>query len=357
MINDEFYMFLAVKKAWEFQILTYPNPAVGCAILDASGRLLSVAAHKKAGFLHAEPIAALLALCQKSESFLNGFLREYNTAFGTKFTNIAELESADLEPKFTYEFILKNHGDALKGGTVYVTLEPCSHCGKTPPCANLLKELKFGEAVIARSDENVVASGGMQILKDSGVKIKFGILKDEADKLISPFLSWQNKNFSFFKLALSANGVAVGAKNSITNGLSRTLVHKLRSVADLLAIGGNTVRIDRPTLDSRLVGGKNPNVFIYSRAKEFDVNIPLFSVANRSVKISNNLDEINSKLTMFEGGEGLLNAVKDYVDAFLIFRSSDFTQNDNLRTDLCLKPLFIGTLGDDTYGWYVKNNF
>ena len=60
---------------------------------------------------------------------------------------------------------------------------------------------------------------------------------------------------------------------------------------------------------------------------------------------------------MFEGGEGLLNAVKDYVDAFLIFRSSDFRQNDNLRTDLHLKPLFIGTLGDDTYGWYVKNNF
>ena len=57
---------------------------------------------------------------------------------------------------------------------------------------------------------------------------------------------------------------------------------------------------------------------------------------------------------MFEGGEGLLNVVKDYVDAFLIFRSSDFTQNDNLRTDLRLRPLFVGALGDDTYGWYVK---
>ena len=85
MINDEFYMSLAIKKAWEFQILTYPNPAVGCAVLDASGRLLSVVAHKKAGFLHAEPSAILLALCEKSEAFLCDFFRDYKAAFGVKF--------------------------------------------------------------------------------------------------------------------------------------------------------------------------------------------------------------------------------------------------------------------------------
>ena len=150
MINDEFYMSLAIKKAWEFQILTYPNPAVGCVVLDASGRLLSVAAHKKAGFLHAEPSAILLALCQKSEAFLRDFLRAYNAAFGVKFESAAELENADLQPNFTYEYILQNHGDLLKGAKAYVTLEPCAHRGKTPPCAELLKRLKFAEVVIAR---------------------------------------------------------------------------------------------------------------------------------------------------------------------------------------------------------------
>ncbi|WP_314979481.1 bifunctional diaminohydroxyphosphoribosylaminopyrimidine deaminase/5-amino-6-(5-phosphoribosylamino)uracil reductase RibD, partial [Campylobacter rectus] len=274
MINDEFYMSLAIKKAWEFQILTYPNPAVGCVILDAGGRLLSVAAHKRAGFLHAEPSAVLLALCQKCEAFLSDFLREYNAAFGVKFKNAAELENADLQPNFTYEYILQNHGDLLKGAKAYVTLEPCAHRGKTPPCAELLRRLKFAEVVIARGDENVVASGGAHILQ-SGAAVKFDVLKQDADELIEPFLAWQRGNFSFFKLALSANGVAVGTTQSkiISNLASRTHSHRLRSAAELLVIGGATVRADRPRLDTRLIkGGKNPNVMICSREREFDAS-------------------------------------------------------------------------------------
>jgi len=94
MINDEFYMSLAIKKAWEFQILTYPNPAVGCTVLDAGGKLLSVAAHKKAGFLHAEANAVFAALCDLDVNFARDFAREYARKFGVKFQNTKALKSA-----------------------------------------------------------------------------------------------------------------------------------------------------------------------------------------------------------------------------------------------------------------------
>jgi len=356
MINDEFYMSLAIKKAWEFQILTYPNPAVGCAVLDAGGKLLSVAAHKKAGFLHAEPSAILLALCQKCEAFLSDFLREYHAALGVKFESAAELENADLEPNFTYEYILKNHGDLLKGAKAYVTLEPCAHRGKTPPCAGLLSRLKFAEVVIARGDENAVARGGAHILQSGSVAVKFDALRQQADELIEPFLAWQSGNFSFFKLALSANGVAVGTAQSkiISNLASRTHSHRLRSVAELLVIGGATVRADRPRLDARLIdGGKNPNVMIYSRAREFDASIPLFGVAGRSVRVTSDINEAFApRLTMFEGGENALKTLDERVKWLLLYRSSELLDVPAVRLNLKLKPLFHGELDGDVYGWY-----
>lgn len=356
MINDEFYMSLAIKKAWEFQILTYPNPAVGCAVLDAGGRLLSVAAHKKAGFLHAEPSAVLLALCKKSEAFLSDFLREYNAALGVKFESAEELENADLEPNFTYEYILQNHGDLLKGAKAYVTLEPCAHRGKTPPCAELLKQLKFAEVVIARGDENAVASGGAHILQSGGIAVKFDVLRREADELVEPFLTWQRGNFSFFKLAFSANSVAVGTAQSkiISNLASRTHSHRLRSAAELLAIGGATVRADRPRLDTRLIErGKNPNVMIYSREREFDASIPLFGVTGRSVRVTSDINEaFVPRLTMFEGGENALKALDERVKWLLLYRSSELLDAPAVRLNLKLKPLFHGELDGDVYGWY-----
>lgn len=354
MINDEFYMSLALKKAWEFQLLTYPNPAVGCVTLDKNGKILSIKAHKKSGFLHAEPLGAFFALCALSKDFLAKFLKEYNHKFSLNFSDLSQLEKVDLEPKFTYEFILQNHDDLLKGAKIYVTLEPCSHEGKTPSCANLLKELKFSEVIIARADENSIACGGAEILKSGGIKVKFGVLKDAADELIEPFLAWQGGNFSFFKLALNANGVASGG--IISNELSRTHSHKLRSVCDLLVIGGNTVRIDRPVLDTRLISsGKNPDVLIYSKGQKFDKNIPLFKVKNRSVEISDSLENAFKKpLVMFEGGENFLKNLDKRVEWFLIYRSSQFKDAPNVGLNLKLKRLFGSNFLDDGYGWFKR---
>lgn len=216
----------------------------------------------------------------------------------------------------------------------------------------MLKELGFIEVIIGSHDENKIASGGANLLQSAGVKVKFGILKERCDKLLEPFLAYQNGGFSFLKIAISKNGVASGG--IITNELSRTHVHKLRSVIDALVIGGNTVRTDRPKLDSRLVGSKNPDVIIYSRSDKFDETIPLFSVPYRKVSMQK---ELNLKgLSMFEGAGEFLRLAKEgklaNVKWLLIYQSPNFKNGENLRLDLNLKPLFSGNFGDDSYTWY-----
>jgi len=351
-MGDDFFMSLAINKAWQWQILTYPNPAVGCVIVDRNGKILSIKSHKKAGFLHAEALGILFALFAISSDFLQDFLQKYNFKFSSNFSSIDELDKADLNATFCYDFILQNHSNLLNGAKAYVTLEPCSHKGKTPSCAVLLKDLNFSEVIIAKTDLNAVASGGAGVLKNSGISVKFGILEEEAGELLRPFLIWQKRNFSFFKLSLSANGVAKGAKGSITNLQSQTHAHCLRSISQLLVTGGETIRTDRPILDSRLSGGKATDLVIYSRNNNFDMDIPAFNIPNRNVKIVSNLELADSNLTMFEGGENLLEAVKNKIDMFLIYRSSKFLNETNVKLELSLKPLFCGNFGDDSYTWY-----
>jgi len=336
-MNDEFYMNLALNEAWKHQILTFPNPAVGCAILDKNGQILSVKAHEKAGNLHAEANAVLSALCAISPKFR------------TKFAD----SCANLEAGEIYNFILENHENLLFGGTAFVTLEPCAHFGKTPPCANLLRDLGFKKVVISVADKNKIASGGAEILKAAGIGVKMGVCENEGRNLIEPFLRWSEGNFTFFKLAMTANGVISGGK--ISSLSARTHMHKIRDRLELLAIGGNTVRFDRPTLDSRLCAGKAPNVFIYSKRGEFDQEIPLFNVKNRSVKIGSNLDEIRKKrLVMIEGGENFMRNLPEFVEHFLIYFGSGFKDALNLRLDLNLEPLHIGKIDDFYFGWFKK---
>ncbi|MBE3606205.1 bifunctional diaminohydroxyphosphoribosylaminopyrimidine deaminase/5-amino-6-(5-phosphoribosylamino)uracil reductase RibD [Campylobacter sp. RM13119] len=362
-MSDEFYMNLALNEAWKYQILTYPNPAVGCVVLDKSGKILSIGAHKKAGFLHAEPSAILLALCEISDDFLHKFILNYDQKFNTNFLDISDkhellekLKEVYLNAVFTYDFIMQNHGDLLDGAKAYVTLEPCSHYGKTPPCANLFVQLKFAEVVISCEDKNKIASGGISILQNAGIKVKVGVLKQDGGMLLKPFLSWQEGNFSFLKVALSVNGAATGGV--ISNETSRAHMHSIRSIVDLLVIGGNTVRIDRPKLDARLVkNGKSPNVLIFSREQKFDESLPLFHVKEREVEISNSLLRAKkSPLVMYEGAQEFLNLAKNgalpNVKWLLLYQSSNFKNEPNLLSQIYLKSVFRSNFADDSYGWY-----
>ena len=299
VINASFFMSLALKEAWKYQGLTYPNPAVGCAVVGSNNELLSVEAHQKAGFPHAEVMAL------QSAYF--------------KLTNDSKILDLTLSSDI-HTFLLNNHNNCFKDISLFTTLEPCSHIGKTPSCASLISDLGIKKVFVGFNDINDEASGGNNILKKSGVDIETSLLEKKSQDLIAPFNIWNRDKFVFFKWAQRLNGTT--DSGNVSSVHSRTNVHAMRDVCDLLVIGGNTVREDRPTLDARLVDGKAPDVLIISRAKEFDKSIPLFSIDGRKVFIEDNFSKLeNYKNIMIEGSSNMFELSKDYVDYYLCYLS------------------------------------
>ena len=295
VIDDNFYLLLAIKEAWKYQGLTYPNPAVGCCVLGEFGELLSVEAHQKAGEPHAE---------------VNALKSAYY-----KLTNDKKI--LDLKSSFDIHTFLLENSHIFKQLTIYTTLEPCSHIGKTPSCASLISKLDVKKLVVGSLDFNEVASNGNAIVAKTGTKVISGVLKKECDKLLEPFKKWQSGNFVFFKMAQRLDGSVDGKVSSLE---SRKNVHAMRDVCDLLVVGGNTVRVDRPTLDARLVDGKAPDILIISRKKEFDKTIPLFNVEDREVFIESDFNRLKDyKNIMIEGIESMRELSKDYVDYYLSY--------------------------------------
>ncbi len=330
MVDDNSLMNEAIKEAWKYQGLTYPNPAVGALISDKFGSILSCKAHTKAGAPHAEV-----------EVIKDAYYRLTQDKKIQKFENSSEI----------HDYLIENHNDIFKNYTLHVTLEPCNHYGKTPPCSHLIKELKFKKVVIGKRDTNPKAVGGVEYLRKHGIKVE--ILKEccACEELITPFLKWQKSNFIFFKLAMSLNGVIDGG--IITDEASRELAHRFRDKCDLLVIGGNTVRTDRPILDARLCEGKAPDILIYSRTKDFDNSIPLFKVKKRRVFIDDNFTTLkNYKNIMIEGGEGMLKATKEIVDLYAIFHSPNFKIGKYPELSLKLKYLFGKNVANDMLIWF-----
>ncbi len=312
VIDTQFYMKLALDEAWKYQGLTYPNPAVGCTVVSQEGAILAIEAHKYAGAPHAEVEALKSAY--------------YKLTNDSKILDICESSQI-------HTYLLLHHNNCFYNMTLFTTLEPCSHVGKTPSCASLISTLGIKKLFIGSIDSNMEASGGADIVANAGIDVQKDILAKECSELLEPFNMWQKNSFIFFKWAQRLNGTIDDGVISSTN--SRTKVHAMRNVCDLLVIGGNSVRIDRPKLDARMVNGKAPDILIYSRSKEFDKSIPLFSVEGRKVTISDNFSLLkNYKNIMIEGGEKMFELSKDIVDYYLCFisptvgGSSNFTGID-----------------------------
>lgn len=290
-------MKLALEAAWEYQLLTFPNPAVGATCIGENGSIVSVGAHKRSGGPHAEVYA----------------LRDAYTLLS------GDNSLADSDDSHTiHDYLRSHHNGIFKSVSMAVTLEPCSHSGKTPSCALLIRDLGIQKLYISVKDPNPIASGGATLLSNAGIECTFGAMEKEGIELLEPFLKWQNNSFVFFKWAQRLDGTI--DNGMISSATSREHVHSLRDKCDLIVIGGNTVRHDRPTLDARLVNGKAPDVLIYSREEEFDRTIPLFTVPNRAVFIADNFEKIKEySLVMIEGGAGMFEAITDVSDWYLSY--------------------------------------
>lgn len=333
VIDSNFFMGLALKEAWKYQGLTYPNPAVGCTIVGENNEILAVEAHHKAGEAHAEVNAlksAYMKLCDD--------------------TSILQCtSSSDI-----HAYLLKNHNNIFQKTVLYTTLEPCSHLGKTPSCASLIVQLGIKEVYVGSLDMNEEAHKGNRILEKYHCSIATGVMQDACDLLLSPFNLWREKNFIFFKWAQRFNGTTDGSE--ISSLKSRKNVHAMRDVCDLLVIGGNTVRIDKPTLDARLVNGKAPDILILSRSREFDKDIPLFKVKNRKIFIENNFSKLDEyKNIMIEGTSSMYALSREYVDLYLSYTAPKFGGTKNMnKTDDTFEILNMSLDTTDIKMWLKK---
>jgi diaminohydroxyphosphoribosylaminopyrimidine deaminase/5-amino-6-(5-phosphoribosylamino)uracil reductase len=302
VIDNNLFMSLAIAEAWKYQGLTYPNPAVGCCIIGANNELLAVNAHQRAGNPHAEVMAL------KDAYF--------------KLTNDSKILDITLSADI-HIFLLQNHNNCFKDSSIYTTLEPCSHVGKTPSCASLISKLNIKKVYVGSLDFNEEASKGNEKLLASAIEVQTDVMKKECDDLLKPFGMWKKENFVFFKWAQRLNGTT--DDGIISSQESRKNVHAMRDVCDLLVIGGNTVREDRPTLDARMVNGKAPDILIISREKEFDESIPLFNVKNRKVIIATEFKTCQDyKNIMIEGSSKMYELSRDIVDYYLCYIAPSF---------------------------------
>jgi diaminohydroxyphosphoribosylaminopyrimidine deaminase/5-amino-6-(5-phosphoribosylamino)uracil reductase len=159
---------------------------------------------------------------------------------------------------------LKAAGDRARGATMYVTLEPCNHFGKTPPCTEVMLEARVQRVVIATADPTALAGGGARHLADYGVQVEFGVEEAAALELNAAFFfaaANTTRPWVTLKLAISSDGKMndpSGERRWISNELSRKEVQRLRANTDAIAVGLGTVRADDPQLTAR--GSVRPRV-------------------------------------------------------------------------------------------------
>lgn len=222
-VMDEMYMRRALLLARGGEGRVAPNPMVG-AVVVADGRIIGEGFHRTYGGPHAEVNA------------------------------IASVKDTDRH--------------LLPVSTIYVTLEPCSHYGKTPPCSKLIIDSKIPKVVVGAPDPNpLVAGRGIKMLRDAGVEVKEGVLLEECLAINRRFMTAHTLHRPWIQLkwAQSADGfmAAIDGEGKprpvkFSDSLSSVWMHRERAMAEAIMVGANTAAIDKPRLDVRLWGGKNP---------------------------------------------------------------------------------------------------
>lgn len=212
-VSMEAAMRLAIEQSYQVKGTTYPNPPVGAVILDPQGRVVGVGGTAPAGGDHAEVVA------------------------------------------------LRRAGGLAAGGIAVVTLEPCNHYGKTPPCVNALIDARVATVVYAVTDPNGIAGGGAGRLSAQGVQVRSGVLADQVAG--GPLREWLYKQRTglphlTWKYASSVDGRSAASDGSsqwISSEASRSDLHRRRAMADAIVVGTGTVLADDPALTARLPDG------------------------------------------------------------------------------------------------------
>ncbi|WP_461147739.1 bifunctional diaminohydroxyphosphoribosylaminopyrimidine deaminase/5-amino-6-(5-phosphoribosylamino)uracil reductase RibD [Spirosoma pulveris] len=241
MSVDDRFMRRALELARLGRGHVSPNPMVGCVITHGSGsqeRIIGEGWHKQYGDWHAEVNAV----------------------------NAVQPENQHL----------------LAEATVYVTLEPCSHWGKTPPCADLLIERRVKRVVCCNDDPNPLVSGqGFAKLRAAGIQVETGVLAEEGRLLNARFFTFfeHKRPYILLKWAETADGFIAGEGGKpvkISGDLAHRLVHRWRGEEDAILVGTNTARLDNPRLNTRLWAGKNPIRIVLDRNLTLGTDLNLF---------------------------------------------------------------------------------
>ena len=241
-----------LELARQAEGLTYPNPMVG-AVIVCNDKIIGEGYHRRAGEKHAEVIAL--------EAVKNRIL--------------------------------------LKESTIYVNLEPCSHFGKTPPCALKIIEEKIPNVVVGCIDTNIKVSGkGIEMLRTSGINVKIGVLEKESRELNRRYFTFQEKKrpYIILKWAETKDGFIdierdmeqFGRPTWITDESARRLVHLWRSREQAILVGSATALKDNPMLTVRDWNGNNPLRLVLDREGKLPSNLALFDGENQTVVFTNN---------------------------------------------------------------------
>lgn len=212
----------------------------------------------------------------------------------------------------------------LKGSTIYVTLEPCSHFGKTPPCANLIVKHNFKKVVIGTLDTNTLVAGkGVERLKNAGIKVIVGALEEECKIHHKRFFINQNKKrpYIILKWAESKDGfIAPNHKEEqqpvwISNEYSQQIVHKLRSKENAILVGTNTVIADNPKLNIRSWSGNNPVRVVLDKNLRLPKFLHVFDNSVKTIFITNKKSDatLKKKNIIFEQIDFQINVVEQII--------------------------------------------
>lgn len=311
-MQDEFYIKRCIELAKKATGDTYPNPLVGSVIVH-NGKIIGEGYHHKAGENHAEINA------------------------------INSVEDKSLIPE----------------STIYVSLEPCAHFGKTPPCALKIVELGFKKVVIGAMDSHDKVNGkGKKIIQDAGIEVISGVLENECIDLNKRFFTYHEKKRPFIVLKWAQSGNGFIDKDfkptQISNSLTKQYVHELRNNEHAILIGTMTALRDNPSLTTREMTGRNPvrilididlkvptdyhiynneaETLVFNSVKNSDEGNIRFIKTEREgfiEKLLNKLYELQIQSVIVEGGNLVL---QQFIDANL-WDETIVIKNENLQIE------------------------